>query len=529
VVEQATGSDCITLLSYKDGILALLYEAHGDLDESWLVAIDRRIDPHEDPVKLVCPIDHSGKLFVRQNGSYLYYGTHTGMSTEHRHHEWVIMGTNLEAGEKMPVVQLGGFVGSDIGVTVCFEIYNDYFYALSNQTSFDVEEIDWTSCYHCVRFPVSNPSEIRRYDKIWRRQHMEGPINDTWTYLSLHLDQGNNHVVIVECRREWKDGGSTSMRTFYNMPLPFPNESPISNKGDDDDSDSSAKYFLATDHSFPEHDILVTQIDETNNPIYVPGRTHLPRQCHPEYSNTDSPPREFILAKTKYRTYNLACSAFLDLVNDPPNSPFSASRGRLRLRIGHRKLKSPLSPDEKGREVLRKPKEDPSGVPIPGSEEEFEDRGVEMWPPEDAPQELLEVLCPFRSIGKVVAASDERSVIYMTGPSYSKQRAIVLINFDPTVSRVLLKPDPAVNFTGLKRLLAPTHVSGEAPSLGKGNGVVKVDVERLGAGKIRDKPRAIPIDPAPATGTPASSAAAVSYFCEGNARYLSINKGFWLR
>jgi hypothetical protein len=39
-------------------------------------------------------------------------------------------------------------IGSEIGSTIWFEFYKGFFYALSEQTSFEVEDINWTSFYH---------------------------------------------------------------------------------------------------------------------------------------------------------------------------------------------------------------------------------------------------------------------------------------------------------------------------------------------------------------------------------------------
>jgi hypothetical protein len=46
-------------------------------------------------------------------------------------------------------------------------------------TSFNLEEIDWTSYYYCIRFPVADPTAVQTPKRIWRRRHIEGPINDT--------------------------------------------------------------------------------------------------------------------------------------------------------------------------------------------------------------------------------------------------------------------------------------------------------------------------------------------------------------
>ena len=78
----------------------------------------------------------------------LAFETHSGTGT-HGHHEWQIEVTSLDLkyailADARPL-QLRNFVRFDIGSIVAFEVDDRYFYALSNQTCFDVEGADWTS------------------------------------------------------------------------------------------------------------------------------------------------------------------------------------------------------------------------------------------------------------------------------------------------------------------------------------------------------------------------------------------------
>jgi hypothetical protein len=74
-------------------------------------------------------------------------------------------------------------------------VHKDYFYALSNQTSFEGEEIDWTSFYHCIRFPLDSFCkallEKTENKSMWRRQHQEGPIDDRLINLRLDVDESS--------------------------------------------------------------------------------------------------------------------------------------------------------------------------------------------------------------------------------------------------------------------------------------------------------------------------------------------------
>jgi len=59
----------------------------------------------------------------------------------------MIQGFNLGTGRPVTEkpIQLVDFFGSELGSTVCSGIHNSYFYAVSNQTSLEVEEVDWAS------------------------------------------------------------------------------------------------------------------------------------------------------------------------------------------------------------------------------------------------------------------------------------------------------------------------------------------------------------------------------------------------
>ncbi|KAH8754983.1 hypothetical protein F5883DRAFT_687202, partial [Diaporthe sp. PMI_573] len=86
-------------------------------------------------------------------------------------------------------------------------------YGISNQTSFEVDEIDWTSHYHCFRFPVAAPkpktTERSVKDKMWRRQNAEGPIDDRWSFIRLIPDERDpKQLQVFESRREWLAGSS---------------------------------------------------------------------------------------------------------------------------------------------------------------------------------------------------------------------------------------------------------------------------------------------------------------------------------
>ena len=424
----------LSILSYSDNTLVCMAEL-AEVGEAWLFVVDVGRADHggsadarpRRTLRLCHQLSCTTKLFVRQNGSYLYYGTHSGLGS-HGHHEWLIQGFDLSTAQPVTLkpIQLVDFVGSEIGSTACFEIHGGSFYAVSNQTSFEVEEVDWTSYYQCIKIGLDDKKPNVEPFKTWRRQHIEGPINDSWTDISLQKDEQTDEILIVECRREWLGGGSANIRTYYTKPLEL----------------AEGHETLAI-FSYPANDPLTRTLDDSSKPNYMPAERRLPRQCHPEYPESkldprDSTSQDFILAKTKFRGYNAATSSFIDLVNDPAAQPGSVRlRDRIRLRVASRLQKSPLvdDPSDPRYGLLREQEPDEEGELLEGTEEAFHPTTVRIWPPNDAPPELFDVLCPGGRAGQVEATADERSIVYMTGPSPTipdGQRAIVLINFDPT-------------------------------------------------------------------------------------------------
>ena len=83
-------------------------------------------------------------------------------------------------------VYLTGFTGSRIGCEVAFRIHENSFYAVTNSDDADVIEVDFTSFYRCYKFPLDDLAvENVQKHRLYRRQHEEGPLHDSWTNLTL--------------------------------------------------------------------------------------------------------------------------------------------------------------------------------------------------------------------------------------------------------------------------------------------------------------------------------------------------------
>lgn len=440
----------VSLLYYGDGILAVHATKYSRPDVSHIFAISTAIEPADGRrIVGVVQLSSSSKLFVRHNSRYLYYGTHTGIGDD-GHHKWEIEGMSLREGkafdlpEREKPLLLEEFHGTDIGSTVAFEIHNDYFYAVSNQGTFEVEEIDYTSFYHWVRFPLNNPTpdEVQTDDRLYRRQHKQGPIHDSWTDLTLQIDERTNETVVVESRREWAQASSRQSRTFYVTKIKVPQDT------------SETPSLIEEDFTGLKlpNDIMTTLIDSTNKVHYMNTPDLYSWSQHPEFAKHESSPRSFILARTKFRAYNYSCTSFLDLVeddrccNDPTKPPC------LRLRIGSRR--------EKDLEYTIGKQRIDDTEPVFADEASYRHSPIQMWPPLASrcpcSHRLHNILSPPLPSGPTHARSitgvmDERCLVYMVKPgrSYGASNdnalgSIVIVDFSRPVAAATTTPSPAV-------------------------------------------------------------------------------------
>lgn len=439
------------VLYCNENIVSCLYTSRTPDAADYLIAFEtRRVK-----ILLTCELPDTEKIFVRHNSYFLYYGTYSEEDFQ-GHKKWSLRGYCFEKEEWFKQkVFLGDLNGSEIGSTVCFEIYDGYFYALSSQTNYDVEEVDWTSFYHCIRFPVDKPSKpfIEKTaldEQMWRRQHREGPIDDRWASLALKIDEANGDLKIVESRREFLFGAGRSQRTFYMTKLPFSKRetkgfiaSPQScttttNSNLGGSSNIGFNELYLNDGNFERHtlaaltnDRLALTLKPGDNPHWLPSQTRYPRNVHPGDDGY------YIFSQTHLRYYNFSAKTFLDLIDDP--LPAYPTTQRLRLRVGSRKLDSPARDCD---ELLIKEVSNPiTGEILYGLNERYSSRPVTFWPPEQEPsssvdkqwEDLHALMNPPSHLGNIEATGDDRSFIYATGGK-NQPRAIIFVNFDPAIN-----------------------------------------------------------------------------------------------
>ncbi|KAL8823591.1 MAG: hypothetical protein Q9191_005714 [Dirinaria sp. TL-2023a] len=429
------------LLNFQAGVLSFFYEPMENLVNFIMLININELRNRTTPSPTIMETHalwamgphEPQRVFARNNSQIFCFGKYGRTSLNDRH-QWGLRTWSFATQTTSRLLQLEGFFGVDIGQTVAFELFDDYMYAVSNQDTEGIEEIDWTSFYNCYRVPIANLTrEHLQHKRIWRRQHRDGVINDLWTDLSLQKDEETGLVTIVEGRKEWLEGRGEQSRTFYRQPLEFTDydndeSRALSASGS---SGSARRAFSTAQTALPPDDVLVGAIDRSNKPQYLPPQYRLPYSVHETMQVR--PARHYHPLRTKYRCYNLPASTSLDVASSDENC--LNGEPTVHLIMNTRVPSSPIDPVT-GR--LDPPEIDDDGVAISGSSERYQSRRPESWPPKDAPEQLLELLNTHiraqQSTRGLEAVSDGRILIYLTDSvDDGLGQAIILINFDARI------------------------------------------------------------------------------------------------
>ncbi|KAI1662636.1 hypothetical protein F4813DRAFT_378216 [Daldinia decipiens] len=409
------------VLYHANGITSCLFSFALPHTENWLLIFKA----DEQLIVATLQLDSTAKIFVRNNKDYLYFGTHSEEGADGRR-KWVLMGYDIEKrswfSQKM---HLADVVGYDIGSTVCFEIIDDYFYGLSNQTDFEIRETDWNSYYHCFRFPLHDPDlknkQTMKTEDSWRRQHAEGPIDDRWSFLKLEKDEASGNINIIESRKEWLTNQSGSQRTYYITGVVFDQDSEVDSTG----------VSLTPEHSltFGRSTGPVAYLDKPYGSDY---RFRSSENVHPGDNNSMA--LVYTRSQTHLRAYQRCCSTYLDLVDDISSGGSSGSRC-LRLRTGFRKSRTywpswEYLASNDGLESNPKSNEEPVYP--------YQPNRIYFWPPKQDESsrnpfidDIYKILNPPGYQGGVNPTSDERSVVYAIGEDTNGLKALVYLSFDP--------------------------------------------------------------------------------------------------
>ena len=413
------------LLYCSDDIISCVYTHQMPRRMSWLVVFNAK----KQHILTVHRLSTTSKMFVRNNDKFLYYGTYSETGT-HASRSWILKAYDIKADKWVDgSLILTDFLGSEIGTTVCFEILGDHFYGLSNRLDPAVEERDWISYYTCCRFSLG-PKGFQTLDyvpqeRLWRRQHKDGPIDERWSFLKLFKDETTSQLKILEARKEWLSGQSSAKRSYYTTEVSF---------GDamtEGGPSSIASYPVlenGQDQPTPSKD---SQSTSKGPPSRDPHMVHVGDDAAKCVMFTSS--------KCPLRSYHSSSQAFMDLVDDPTSS--NPDKQRIRVRGSSRRCWTPGELEQRKR-LPKTETELSQHTLIQRIEDVYKHEHVVLWPPDEDParpdpalSQLYEVLNPPSHVGNIHGVWDERSLVYATGGGGTPDplKALVFISWDPAI------------------------------------------------------------------------------------------------
>ncbi|KAH8880019.1 hypothetical protein GQ53DRAFT_849234 [Thozetella sp. PMI_491] len=377
------------LLHVSDDIVSCLYTHARPQRQSWLVIFNAK----QKRVLKVLPLETSYKIFVRNNSEFLYYGTHTVTGSD-GFRRWKLKAYDIRKDDVLEQpLMMKKMVGSDIGSTICFDIFDGYFYGLASSIRFDVQETEGTSFYRVFRFPTVadgfSKIEWAPRETMWRRQHAEGPIDDRWTFLRNIRDEETGEQRILESRKEWLYGHRSARRTYYmtcfgdfrphehyhstseGELVDLGEESGNDEDEEDEGGDSASPSMGDTRHSGG-------QSSGKSSGFMPPQRDY--RMVHRGDDSDAS--LMFPLHKCHIRSYHPACETFLDLVDDPASG---SSSQRIRIRGATRSIRTKLDPTMDQRMATTEEAYPDGNDKDPKDPSNYHE--VLFWPPEQNPEQ----------------------------------------------------------------------------------------------------------------------------------------------
>ena len=486
---------------------------------SWLLAFN----PHTGQLITARPLESTSKIFVRNDARFLYYGTHSRYG-EYDYCYWEISAFDLGAAtwldDKLDVPEV---MGADHGTTICFEIFGDYFYAVSNQAALEVEEVDWVSHYICFRFPISRDG-FRKYERprrrIWRRNQVEGVIDDRWYFMRLFKDEATGQLKVVESRKEWLGGRITARRTYYTTVI-GDNFGKVRPGLTEDPRTRASPSDYGTTHPSS------LEVDKMHPAGATKPRPRDPNTVHPGDDNEKT--FMFTLGKCPMRSYHPSCQTFIDLVLVDNPAPFDPNDQLIRIRGSSRRLRSSEDYAERRANRGRLPKTGELKLQEAldhDLEDLYTEEPVVFWPPEVNPlipdpalADLYAVLSPKGYQGSIHGTWDERTLVYATGDDRPRGlKALVMVSWDPAI-----------------RLACTSQYSDHRTSGGRQQGIGAFPPSHEGKEKDKEitgwRPSSMPDTTLRRDGSPDSTLSLEPvneshWAAVESARYLEISRGF---
>jgi hypothetical protein len=440
--EEAKRSQFYTFkpLHLAHGILSCLYShSFGGVQSHWLVVVDIA----SRCLLLSHSLQSASKIFVRNSESYLVCGTHSSSGRDH-HRCWYLKVYNIQTKQSWGR-KIDHFSGSDVNATVCFELFDGHCYGVSSQSSGEIREIDSDSYYTCFRFALHDHGleSIGRLERqrLWRRDHREGILDDRWTFLRLFKDSATGQLRILEARKEHGVGHTSWQRNYYMDDLSCSDfeTSPAAIAKARESSSRRPTGVKRNTEVHSSHSRLIPRNiadDLANNTSLYKKRA---REVHRGDDASTEP--LFTLSKVNIRSYHPICQTWMDLV-DGADDDFGAT-SCFRIRSGTRRSLSSFA-------IGREPGALVQSAGVPGAAVEDDSAslsrsaGVRFWPPLSAAyKSVREILNPPGYSGTVTTAWDDRSLVYgikndqnftYSYESDAKVKmAVVFVSFDPCV------------------------------------------------------------------------------------------------
>ncbi|CAP72639.1 uncharacterized protein PODANS_2_700 [Podospora anserina S mat+] len=421
----------VRVLHYAHDIVSCLYTHAKPNQEqvSWLLAFNVCTGQ----VVTVRQVASTTKIFVRNDNNFLYYGTNSEIGRD-LYRYWVVWGFDLSARRWLSdKLEIQDVMGVDVGSTVCFEIFDGWFYGISNQAALEVEEVDWISHYTCFRFPVTREG-LQKWESpnppIFRRNQHEGVIDDRWYLLRMFKDESTGQLKVVESRKEWLAGRIWPRRTYYTTVVNF----------DEATSDvARATNGRASSSGSPSAALPETMNPKLQHTEYTAPPSRDPHFVHPGDDNASS--LMFAISKSPIRCYYSACQTFLDVVDDPTST--DPNDQRIRFRGSSRRPRGTSSLGQRDERQISPVAQDYSAQDALDQEvnDLYRHKDVVSWPaepdisnPDPVLLDLYAVLNPDGFTGNIRGAWDERSLVYSTGgDSPGGLNALVFVSWDPSI------------------------------------------------------------------------------------------------
>lgn len=344
----------------------------------------------------------------------------------------------------------------EIGATNCFEIFDNHAYMLSNHSELEEEEYDWVSPYHCRRIPFVEDQEEPDSCQLLRRNHLDGPMDHRWTFMRMFEDEATGEIKVVESRKEWIKGSSSTTRTYYTTKIAWPCGQ--DSQGIQNFHGSVSDGITASGSSFGGNSISPSYPGNSGNDPR-PGGTSGPRESASYHQQINRPPRTLrprdpldvhpgddsskgpILPRNKcpVLSYHPSCQTFLDLVD---LSPSYSNKRQMRLRGGTRRRRRPEEVEEWSRSSNDESSWSVAEKHFKQVYNMYKHEEPVSWPPEQdtkspnsALAQLYEILSLPQYAGEITGDWDERSFVYAAGATGGgKDKALVFISFDPSIS-----------------------------------------------------------------------------------------------